>query len=392
MASISGDITLMPVGDLFLWVANRQLSVTITMVHGQFDRRFVVRDGLVAQAASSDPREYLGQHLINFDYIDEDQLQKAFDTQQETKVPLGRVLCMVDMVTEEQLARVLLFKSRESLLEAMCWREGSFKVSTDVPQDRALDAEIPVNLLEVHSEGLARARMWEEIRRVFPTDATRCDVLVEPGASSSGFDQRLLELLRSGVSVGEASLELRAMDFQIYARLYDLYNRKLIQPRLQVVPHAGTPGIEIEISGDEESIAEAQVAAVDAAAVGAEIVSEARAATPPARDTQPVPAEESLDLGDMDLGLDDEAAIAEQMSDEDVVAELEDVGAVVEVPEPKRTIRSGGSYSVVRPEAPEEAPGVAIPSEASDPANALRLALARPPRGGGAGASHGAEG
>src|SRR5690606_876584 len=110
------------------------------------------------QAACSDPREYLGQHLINFGYITEDQLQKAFDTQQETRVPLGRVLVMVDAVSHEQLSRVLVFKTRESLLEAMCWRQGTFRVSTDVSDDTELDTEVPVNLLEVHSEGLARAR------------------------------------------------------------------------------------------------------------------------------------------------------------------------------------------------------------------------------------------
>src|SRR5690606_2260015 len=117
-----------------------------------------------------------------------------------------------------------------------CWREGTFKLSTDLPSDRELDTDVPVNLLEVHSEGLARSRMWEEIRSVFPTDGTRCDVLVDALPRASTFDRKLIELLKGGQSIGEASLELRAMDFQIYARLYDLYNRQVVAPRLASAP------------------------------------------------------------------------------------------------------------------------------------------------------------
>jgi hypothetical protein len=297
---------------------------------GEFDRRFVLREGLVYQAAASDPREYLGQHLINFGYINEDQLQKAFDTQKETNVPLGRVLVMVEAVTDEQLKRVLLFKTRESLLEAMVWTEGRFTVNTDVP-DNDLDATIPVNLLEVHSEGVARATMWQEMRRVFPTDATRCEVLARPGETASAFDRRLIELLEEGRSVGEVGLELRAMDFQIYARLYDLYNRQIIRPRLQTV-QVERPGLS-SLPPDE--------------AIEGEPVSLT------GLDVPSLPADEGAEVLDADV-----------------------VGAEVEVPEPGAQRRAGGEYSVVRPATPEEAPGVEVPAEAQDPASALRIALA----------------
>src|SRR4051812_22791882 len=210
----------MPIGDLIIWIANRALTGTFLVKKRGVEARFVIRDGKLWQAASLDPREYLGQHLINFGYISEDQLQKAFDTQQETHVPLGRVLVMVDAVNQEQLERVLLFKTRESMLEAMSWTEGAFKLVDEVPETRDLDTTVPVDLHEAHSEALARAQMWNEIRNVFPSDATRADVLIDP-ARLTGFDKKLVMLMLAGRSIGEASLELRSMDFQTYARLYD---------------------------------------------------------------------------------------------------------------------------------------------------------------------------
>lgn len=300
MPSIAGDLELMPLADVVAWIGNRGQSVTLTAKRRGTNTEFVIRDGKVRYTASSDPREFLGQHLINFGYINEEQLGKAFETQRETHVPLGKVLVMVDSLTTEQLNRVLVFKARESLLEALCWTEGHFRVTSDVAVDKDLDFAIPIDLLEAHSEGEARARMWQEIRRVFPSDGTRCDVLSEP-ADLSTFDKRILTELRAGKSIGEASLELRSMDFQTYARLYDLHNRKVVEPRLE--------SVEVEA---------------------------------------PV------------LDLNDEVPNAEvQVDDSDVVEEGFD-----------------SSYSVIRPVTPKEAPGVVVPAEASNPSDALRIALA----------------
>jgi hypothetical protein len=305
-ATVTGDVTLMPIADVVAWLANRRMSVTLSVRRGQMDTKFVIREGLLCQASSSDPREYLGQHLINFGYIDEDQLQKAFETQQETHVPLGRVLVMVDAVTQEQLARVLLFKTRESMLEAMCWVAGEFRVGADVDPDTDLDNEVPIDLREVHSEGQARAQMWSEIRKVFPSDATRCEVKASlDEVVVSSFDRRLLEVLKAGRSIGEASLELRSMDFQIYARLYDLYNRGVIEPLLQ----AGLDEVDLDMD-DSVSL---EIEAVDPALAGA-----------------PAPAEDP-------------------------------------------SLRPG-TYRL--PAQPAEPPGVTVPAEASDPAAALRIALA----------------
>jgi hypothetical protein len=305
MATITGDISFMPVGDVVLWIANRRHTCTLVVRRGAVESTFVVRNGLAWRASSSDPREYLGQHLINFGYIDEEQLQRAFDTQKETHVPLGRVLVMVEAVTNEQLSRVLLFKTREAALETMAWTEGTFRVTTDVPTEKDLDNEVPIDLFEVHSEGTARAQMWTEIRRVFPSDATRCDVLVDANRVESAFDRRLLALMAQGKSAGEASLELRSMDFQTYARLYDLYNRKLIRPRTTTSKVPGPLTREQAIQG----------------------------------------------LAGLEL-------------------------PVVQGSSAPSTATAGGQYIYVRPEQPVEAPGVAVPAEASDPAAALRVALA----------------
>lgn len=319
MATISGDIDLMPVGDIIIWMANRALSGTFTLKRRGTEAKFVIRDGKLWQGYSQDPREFLGQHLINFGYITEDQLQKGFDTQRETKVPLGRILVMVDAVRQEQLDRVLMFKTRESLLEAMSWDEGAFVLVDEVPPSRDLDTIHPVDLNEAHSEALARAAMWREIRNIFPTDATRVDVTIDPGRLS-GFDKKLVQLMMSGRSIGEASLELRAMDFQTYARLYDLYNRGAVKPRLAAAQPPPPPGL------------------------------------PP-----PPPQQATIDT---------------PFAQDTVRSSSPATTQVAPPPNKPKSTHVSSTFVIVRPEKPTEAPGVHVPDEANDPAAALQLALA----------------
>jgi hypothetical protein len=396
MPSVAGDIELMPVTDIVAWLANRRPTATLTVRRRDIESRFLLREGVCTQASSSDPREYLGQHLINFGYIDEDGLQRAFDTQKETKVPLGRVLVMVEALTHDQLQRVLTFKTREGLLEALCWNDGSWKLTPGVDADRELDCERPVDLREVCSEAAARRQMWSEIRRIFPSDATRCDVLDGAASVASAFDRRLLALMGAGKTVGEAALELRAMDFQTYARLYDLANRKLLRARVTTMEISIDDLAQLDIlqgfavaagplgtaGGSFDAVRPFQLAPPVAAGLSTPvptgIAAPLEAARAPAHAAsvvghpEPVPA-----TGTTPAALPptlEPLRPAAPTAGGDAAAAL----AVGQAPGAPASSSATGSRSFVRlrPEQLVESPGVHVPAEAHDPLQALRAALA----------------
>jgi hypothetical protein len=424
MPSVGGDIELMPVSDIALWLAGRQFTGTLSVRRRAIEARFTLRQGMCVQASSSDPREYFGQHLINFGHIDEEQLQRAFDTQKETRVPLGRVLVMVEALTTAQLQTVLLFKTREGFLECLCWSEGSWRITPDVDVDADLDCERPVDLREAVSEGAARQAMWTEIRRVFPSDATRCDVLVEPLTVDSSFDRRLLQFMRGGRSVGEAALELRAMDFQVYARLYDLAGRQLVRPLLTstiqvhrapqpTAPAAPAPPTAAATAPPPAKAAPASAAAAVSPAIQPTVapaphwppapaaaataggpafsssftVARAPSPTPPPAPAPtpappvpvahgraaPPPPEEAFDL-DMD---DDIWPTPPPPAAKPAWTPPPPAAKPAWSPPKTADDDSGyGTYMMVRPERVSDPPGVKVPPEAQDPAQALRLALA----------------
>jgi hypothetical protein len=429
MPSVGGDIEMMPVSDIALWVAGRQFSGTLSVRRRSIESRFTMRQGMCVQASSTDPREFLGQHLINFGHINEEQLQRAFDTQKETRVPLGRVLVMVEALTTAQLQTVLSFKTREGLLESLCWNEGSWRLMPDINVDAELDCERPVDLREAVSEGSARQSMWAEIRRVFPSDATRCDVLVNPLNVDSTFDRRLLQLMRDGRSVGEAALELRAMDFQVYARLYDLAGRQAVRPLLmsaaQVVRAPPVPApAPAQILAPPADPAPPAAFPTPAPAFTAPPPSPEPAEVPAAVAWPPPPQASSSDGPAFSSGfsvsrplgpaapLPTPAPVVSPpkvpLPEVEIDVSVDDDGDRDDIwptpappaakpawtppsapspsppPSPSRSFPQAaarsddgfGTYMMVRSERVQEAPGVMVPPEAADPGLALRTALA----------------
>ena len=98
MRGLMGTFAILPLGDLLELVARRGLAGTLTCERGTVRKTLYLREGRAVGAASNDPREFLGQLLINFGRLTEEQLSKAFQTQEETKVRLGKVLVMVGLV------------------------------------------------------------------------------------------------------------------------------------------------------------------------------------------------------------------------------------------------------------------------------------------------------
>jgi hypothetical protein len=222
----------------------------------------LLREGQVLSASSNQPREFLGQFLINMGHLNEEQFSKAFTIQRETKVPLGKILVMAGLVPEQTVRSALNLKFREALLDMFSWEEGEF--SFDAGTASELDGvPVQVNLADVHREGEFRETAWQAIRAVFPSGSLYLSVdegrLPEPPKAGS-LDARLVRRIREGLSIDEMAKVLHASDFLVYQRLSALY-------RLEAVKVQSTPPVR-KRPVEEEEEAEAQV--VDLDVIGSE--------------------------------------------------------------------------------------------------------------------------
>ncbi|HZI10854.1 MAG TPA: DUF4388 domain-containing protein, partial [Myxococcus sp.] len=184
------------------------------------------------------------------------QFSKAYATQRETRVPLGKILVMAGLVTEQTVKATLSLKFRESLLDMFRWEEGEFSFDAGaVAEVEGVDARVA--LTDVHREGEFRETAWQSIRAAFPSGTLYLTVdegrLPEPPKAGS-LDARLVKRIREGLTIDEMAKVLHASDFLVYQRLYALY-------RLAAVKVLSTPPVRKRPAQEEE--AEAQVVDLD---------------------------------------------------------------------------------------------------------------------------------
>src|SRR5262249_26291991 len=134
---------------------------------GNIRKEFTLQNGACVRASSNDPREYFGQFLIHFGLITEDQLQRAFETQRETKVLLGRILVMIGIVPEQHVTQSLEVQISETLLDPFRWKVGRVHFDNTLNEDTRPEITVSVPLVDIHAEGMRRAAMWDEFNRVF---------------------------------------------------------------------------------------------------------------------------------------------------------------------------------------------------------------------------------
>jgi hypothetical protein len=234
MRGLMGSFAVLPLPDLVELLARRRMTGSLTCERGTVRKTVLVREGAAVGAASNDPREYLGQLLINFGHIDEEQLTKAFRTQEETRIRLGKVLTMVGLVKPETVAEVLAIKIRETLLDVFLWDSGLFSFD-DAPPASVEERDAIVPLADVLREAEFRATAWSAMRGEFPTGAATLDVAQERVPADLGpdtIDGRVIALARDGKTIDEIGLALRATDFHLYQRLYALARRGILSAAL----------------------------------------------------------------------------------------------------------------------------------------------------------------
>jgi hypothetical protein len=258
MRGLSGDFSTMPVKDLVAYLGSRRATGTLRVTWAGVRKLILLRDGQVLSASSNQPREFLGQFLINMGHLSEEQFSKAYATQRETRVPLGKILVMAGLVTEQTVRSALTLKFREALLDMFRWEEGEFSFDAGaVAEVEGVDAR--VDLTEVHRESEFRETAWQAIRGAFPSGSLYLTVdesrLPEPPRPGT-LDAKLVKHIHEGRSLDEMARVLHASDFLVYQRLYALYRLEAVKVLTAPPPGRQRPAPP----GDED---EAQVVDVD---------------------------------------------------------------------------------------------------------------------------------
>ncbi len=226
MKGLHGDFATMPLKDVLVYLGNQKSTGILVLQRGRARKQMTLVEGNLVTASSTEPREYLGQFLINMGHLTDAQFIKAYQTQQETQVPFGKIVTMIGLVSEETVKNALTLKIRETVLEAFNWTDGLFDFDPHDAPPIPDGVEVRIDLTELHREGEFREAAWSAIRAAFPSGMARLTVdesKLPERPKPGSLDERLVGLIRSGQTIDEMVLALHATDFYLYQRLYALY-------------------------------------------------------------------------------------------------------------------------------------------------------------------------
>lgn len=162
---LTGNLRTMTPGDLLQWLSLGQKTGTLVITSDTVMKKVFFKKGRILSSASTDPREYLGQFLMSHGFISENELKKAMEVQEQSKILLGKILVTIGAISEEDLVRLMRVKAEEEIYDVFMWKEGEF---------RFIDDELPrmdlvpllIDVTGILMEGTRRIDEWRRIDRV----------------------------------------------------------------------------------------------------------------------------------------------------------------------------------------------------------------------------------
>jgi len=211
----------MQLSELLQWLSAGLKTGTLVVRGAPGEKRIYFNNGRVTSSSSTLEREHLGRFLVGFGFITEEELIRALEVQQESRILLGKILVMIGAIKEEELADLVRLKAAETIYDIFLWTEGSFAF---------IDGEIPsLPMVPISSdvtgivmEGLRRYDEWQRIKtriptmRVIPSQARPVD------ADLGDRDKMILGAANGRRSIDQIALETHNPEFHVAKLMYDL--------------------------------------------------------------------------------------------------------------------------------------------------------------------------
>jgi len=264
---VSGNLKTMLPGDLLQWLSLGQKTGTLVVTNGEVEKKVFFRGGRVISSASNDPREYLGQFLMSHGYITEPELKKAMEVQQQSGILLGKILVMIEAISEEDLLRLMRLKAEEEIYDIFLWREGAFHFLDDeLPKMEMVPLRVDVT--GIIMEGTRRVDEWMRIRELIPNEmlvprieqAIDDQVLDDEELGDVG--RTIVQAIDGRRTIADIVVQSRSSAFVVASTLYHLAARGYVAltdqtkeepPVAEVAPGVTPPlGIPAVMTEDEE--------------------------------------------------------------------------------------------------------------------------------------------
>src|SRR5712691_5103264 len=241
---VSGNLKTMLPGDLLQWLSLGQKSGTLVVANKEVEKKIFFRNGRVISSASNDPREYLGQFLMSHGYLNEEELRKAMEVQQQSGILLGKILVMIGLINEGDLTRLMRLKAEEEIYDVFLWKEGEFHfIDNELPSMEMVPLKVDVT--GIIMEGTRRVDEWPRIREVISNDSV-IPSKQKPIEIDEEFDEvqtTIVDSIDGKRTIAEIVLESRSASFIVNSTIAPLVRGGFVGLR---DPHADRGAVAVE--------------------------------------------------------------------------------------------------------------------------------------------------
>jgi hypothetical protein len=252
--AIQGTLKTMSLTDLLQFLAAGRKSGALKFDHGKITKQVYFKNGMIVGSKSNDPREYLGQVLLHYGKVDENQLKAAREAQRTSGAKLGEVLVEQGFLSEDEVLAILKTRTLDAIYDLFVWTEGDFEFYDEqpLPEDLLL---VEVEPTTVIMEGIYRIDELARYRTLVPSDRSLLEL--NAGWTSSlklGKEYRqILYFVEKRMSVAEICYHMHASTFHVYGQLYTLIREGVARVTGEV---AESPALVTEVEDLPESVTE----------------------------------------------------------------------------------------------------------------------------------------
>jgi len=217
---ITGNLRTMALSELLQWLSLGGKNGTLLVEGHGIEKRIFFQNGRIASSSSSDQREYLGHFLVAHGYITEDELKMAMEVQEESSILLGKILVMINAISESDLLKLMRKKAEESIYDVFLWEEGDFEfLDNELPDQKMVPLSLDVTGIIL--EGLRRYDEWKRIREALSSMAL-VPRITRPLAFDRLTDQQKLVVpyLNGQRSIEEIAVQTHNSEFVVAKMVY----------------------------------------------------------------------------------------------------------------------------------------------------------------------------
>jgi len=232
---IVGNLRTMQLEELLQWLSQSKKNGTLEIVNGKVEKKIFFKEGRILSSASNKPEEYLGHFLVSHGLLSEEQLIRAIQLQEQSRMMLGMILVNQGAIAETDLTRMLRLKAEESIYDVFAWDEGDFRFLDDVLPEYAM-VPMRVDVTGIVMEGVQRVDEWRRVRKLIPHEqiipVAVVDLATVPGLDAG--EQRMLSLVDDERTIEEIRLQTHSTEYLICKFFFDqwqLGHLKLVKLR-----------------------------------------------------------------------------------------------------------------------------------------------------------------